>query len=69
LERVRVPNNTTNMANVNGSFVSPSADATISPRLFEPTGMVTAVLGDFNVWKALLTLFIAAVIYDQCKPT
>ncbi|KAF7597099.1 RNA polymerase C-22 sterol desaturase [Aspergillus hancockii] len=55
------------MANVNGSFISPSADATVSPRLFEPTGMVAAVLGDFNAWKALLTLFIAAVIYDQFR--
>lgn len=54
------------MASVNGSFVSPSADAVVSPRLFEPTGLVASVLEGFTVWKALLTLFVAAVIYDQC---
>ncbi|RAH49078.1 C-22 sterol desaturase erg5 [Aspergillus brunneoviolaceus CBS 621.78] len=55
------------MASLNGSFASPSADAVISPRLFEPSGLVATVLEGFTVWKALLTLFIAAVIYDQFR--
>ncbi|KAB8200681.1 cytochrome P450 [Aspergillus parasiticus] len=55
------------MANVTGSFVSPSADATVVPQLFQPSGLLGSLLGDFNVWKGLLTLFIAAVIYDQFR--
>ncbi|PYI06291.1 cytochrome P450 [Aspergillus sclerotiicarbonarius CBS 121057] len=55
------------MASINGSFVSPSADAVVSPRLFEPTGLLASVLEGFTVWKALLTLFIGAVIYDQFR--
>jgi hypothetical protein len=55
------------MATVNGSFVSPSADATIVPQLFAPSGLIGSVLEGFTVWKALLTLFLAAVIYDQRK--
>lgn len=55
------------MANVNGSFVSPSADATISPQLFYNVDSLSAVLNGFTFWKALATLFFAAVIYDQCK--
>ena len=55
------------MANTTGSFVSPLADATVVPQLFQPSGLLGSLLGDFNVWKALLTLFIAAVIYDQCE--
>ncbi|EAU35617.1 cytochrome P450 61 [Aspergillus terreus NIH2624] len=55
------------MATVNGSFVSPSADATIVPQLFAPSGLIGSVLEGFTVWKALLTLFLAAVIYDQLR--
>jgi C-22 sterol desaturase len=55
------------MANVNGSFVSPSADATISPQLFYNADALSAVLTGFTFWKALATLFFAAVIYDQRK--
>lgn len=55
------------MVNMTGSFVSPSADATISPQLFAPAGLVASILDGLTVWKLILTLFIAAVIYDQCK--
>lgn len=55
------------MVNITGSFVSPSADATVSPRLFVPAGILTSVLDGFNVWKLLVTLFVGAVLYDQCK--
>ncbi|KAF3394202.1 Cytochrome P450 61 [Penicillium rolfsii] len=50
-----------------GSFVSPSADATISPQLFAPAGLVASILDGFTIWKLILTLFVAAVIYDQFK--
>jgi C-22 sterol desaturase len=59
--------NMVNMANLTGSFVSPSADATVSPQLFAPAGLVATVLDGFTIWKGLLTLLIAAVLYDQCK--
>lgn len=55
------------MVNMTGSFVSPSADATVSPQLFAPAGFLASVLDGFNAWKLLVTLFVAAVIYDQCK--
>lgn len=55
------------MANLTGSFVSPSADATVSPQLFAPAGLVATILDGFTIWKGLLTLFLAAVLYDQCK--
>lgn len=54
------------MVNITGSFVSPSADATVSPQLFAPAGILASVLDGFNVWKLLVTLFVGAVIYDQC---
>lgn len=54
-----------NMADVDGSFVSPTADATAFPLPFAPGGLVSSFLNDLTVWKAVLTLFIAAVIYDQ----
>lgn len=54
------------MVNMTGSFVSPSADATVSPKLFAPAGILASMLDGFNVWKLLVTLFVAAVIYDQC---
>ena len=54
------------MATVNGSYVSPTADATIFPKVFQPSGLVTSLLQDFTLWKTLVTLFLAAVVYDQC---
>lgn len=55
------------MVNITGSFVSPSADATVSPQLIASAGFLAAVLEGLTVWKALGTLFLAAVIYDQCE--
>ncbi|EAW08331.1 C-22 sterol desaturase erg5 [Aspergillus clavatus NRRL 1] len=55
------------MANINGSFVSPSADATLSPQFFQSAEFLPAILNGFTIWKALVTLFIAAVIYDQLR--
>jgi C-22 sterol desaturase len=56
-----------NMANITGSFVSPLADATVSPQLFAPAGLVATILDGFTIWKGLLTFLIAAVLYDQCE--
>lgn len=55
------------MASVNGSFASPAADATVTPRLFQAGGLVSSYLEGLNAWKAILTLFLAAVIYDQSE--
>lgn len=55
------------MVNVTGGFASPSADATLVPRLFEPTGFVASLLDGLTFWKLFMTLFVAAVIYDQLK--
>lgn len=55
------------MVDFTGSFASPSADATISPRLLEYSGVLGTVFNGFTIWKALLTLLIAAVVYDQLK--
>ncbi|PLB41929.1 C-22 sterol desaturase erg5 [Aspergillus candidus] len=55
------------MSAVNGSFVSPSADAVVSPQLFEPSGLVASLVGGLNVWKAIVTLFLGAIIYDQLR--
>lgn len=55
------------MVNITGSFVSPSADATVTPQLLAPAGIVASILEGLTVWKLLLTLFIGAVVYDQCE--
>lgn len=55
------------MVNMTGSFASPSADATFSPQLFAPAGIVASILDGLTVWKLLLSLFVGAVIYDQCE--
>jgi C-22 sterol desaturase len=55
------------MAEINGSFVSPSADATLDPSFFQPAGFVADFLNGLTVWKALITLLALAVAYDQCE--
>lgn len=55
------------MAEINGSFVSPAADATVYPALFQPAGLVADFLSGLTLWKTLATLFALAVVYDQCK--
>lgn len=54
------------MVNITGSFISPSADATLYPAVFAP-GVIGSVLEGFTIWKLLVTLFLAAVLYDQCE--
>lgn len=55
------------MAEINGSFASPAADATVYPALFQPAGLVADFLSGLTLWKTLATLFALAVVYDQCK--
>ena len=56
------------MASVNGSFASPSADATVAVAQGSVnSGFVASILEGLTFWKLLLTLSIAAVLYDQCK--
>lgn len=55
------------MATVNGSYVSPIADATIFPKVFKPSGIVASLMQDFTLWKTLVTFFLGAVLYDQCE--
>ncbi|KAL2007760.1 hypothetical protein VTN00DRAFT_7742 [Thermoascus crustaceus] len=55
------------MVNVNGSFASPAADATVSVQFSNPSGLLMTIYNGFTWWSALLTLFLAAVIYDQAK--
>lgn len=54
------------MVNITGSFASPSADATVVPQLLAPAGLIASVLDGFTIWKFLVTLFVGAVLYDQC---
>lgn len=53
------------MAQVNGSFASPSADATITAQLADPSTLLKTIYNGFTGWTAILALIIAAVAYDQ----
>ncbi|KAK7611444.1 cytochrome P450 61 [Phyllosticta paracitricarpa] len=58
------------MAAVNGSFVSPTADAHVIPALTTATaatGIVGRMLQGMTVWSVALTLFAIAIVYDQVK--
>jgi C-22 sterol desaturase len=54
---------------LNASFVSPTADAKVAHMItqFDTAGLLSTIFNGFTFWKAALTLFVAAVIYDQCK--
>ena len=53
------------MANV--TFASPSADAMAPHGVFYNGGIVASILEGLTFWRLCLTLFLAAVVYDQCK--
>ncbi|KAL2218859.1 cytochrome P450 61 [Thermoascus aurantiacus ATCC 26904] len=55
------------MVNITGSFASPSADAAVSVQFSNPSGLLMTIYNGFTWWSALLTLFLAAVVYDQAK--
>ena len=54
---------------LNASFVSPTADAKVAHIItqLDTAGLLSTLLNGITFWKALLTLFLAAVVYDQGK--
>jgi hypothetical protein len=53
----------------NASFASPLANANLKiPPGSSNTGLLTGLYNGFNVWTALVTVFLTLVAYDQCEP-
>ncbi|KAI5310567.1 RNA polymerase C-22 sterol desaturase [Ascosphaera atra] len=57
------------MAEVNGSFVSPAADATTVAikEAASKTGFLKNAVDGMTVWTAVIGILVAAVIYDQVR--
>lgn len=53
----------------NASFVSPTADAKVAHMItqLDTSSILGAIFNGFSLWRALLTLVVLAVAYDQCK--
>jgi hypothetical protein len=50
-----------------GGFASPSAHAAAVPaQPWASLDILSPIVNGFSVWSALLTLLLAAVVYDQC---
>lgn len=57
-------------AAVNGSFVSPVADARLVATLDADTvGLLNRLYNGLNGWSLFITLFLLLVAYDQCQYT
>lgn len=58
---------------VNASFVSPTADAKVAHMItqLDTAGLLSTIFNGFTFWKAVLTLLVVAVTYDQrtCAPS
>ena len=54
---------------VNGSFVSPTADAQVAHQLtqVDVNGIVATLLNSVNGWTIVLTTLMVCLAYDQCK--
>lgn len=54
---------------VNGSFVSPTADANVAHRIvqLDVNGVLATVLNGVSGWTIALTLLLLCVAYDQCE--
>lgn len=54
---------------VNASFVSPTADAKVAHMItqLDSNSILSTIFNGLSVWRVLLTLLMAAVVYDQCK--
>jgi hypothetical protein len=54
---------------VNGTFVSPTADAKIAHRIAQlpATGLLSTLLENVNGWTLVLTVFLMLIAYDQCR--
>ena len=50
---------------MSSAFASPRADAAFAPEAVG--GVVATVLDGLSLWTVLMTIFVGAVIYDQCK--
>ncbi|KAH8700448.1 putative cytochrome P450 sterol C-22 desaturase [Talaromyces proteolyticus] len=55
------------MVEVNGSFASPLADASVVAQLANPSDMVYSLFNGLTVWSGILYLILAAIVYDQVK--
>jgi hypothetical protein len=52
----------------NASFASPLANANLKiATAGSGAGLLTGLYNGFNVWTALLTVFLTLVAYDQCE--
>lgn len=54
---------------MNGSFVSPTADAKVAHMVTElnVNGIVNRVLEGVSGWTIILTILLMTVAYDQCE--
>jgi hypothetical protein len=52
---------------VNATLASPRAEAATRVGAQVAGGFVARIIDGMNVWTVLLTLFLGAVVYDQCK--
>lgn len=53
------------MVEVNGSFASPAADASVVTQFANPTGALYSFVSGLTIWSGLLYLLLAAIVYDQ----
>jgi C-22 sterol desaturase len=53
----------------NASFVSPTADAKVAHMItqLDTNSILSTIFNGLSVWRVLLTVLVAAVVYDQCK--
>lgn len=54
---------------VNGSFVSPTADAKVAQQLaqLDFNGVLSRIVANTNGWTIALTVLLLCVAYDQCE--
>ncbi|PGH16829.1 hypothetical protein AJ79_01473 [Helicocarpus griseus UAMH5409] len=55
------------MADVNGTFASPVADAGMAALAKDPAGLLMTIYNGITGWTALFALFLLLVAYDQAK--
>lgn len=53
------------MAEFNGSFASPAADASVMAQLANPTAALYSFINGLTISSVLLYLLLAAIVYDQ----
>lgn len=54
---------------INGSFVSPTADAQVAHRVaqLDVNGFFSTILDGVSGWTIVLTALLLCVAYDQCE--